>query len=235
MGREVNHILWELFDIINTVDTNPNNDLIYSPIDHYIVVGYLTKNSINYDNVKAIVNDDCSVHLTNEFLVVMIYDIDKYQCVEEIHYDILFVVGKITKINIDDTMEDINCVYNYDIFIEYYKTLFPVFCLCINPEMAQITGTIYYYYDNGQKMSSINYFNGVKNDQEVEWYPNGNVKFVKLWNNGCIYDKSIEYFEDGKLYKVKFYKDDISVFELQLNNNGNMISYDIVHPYVGEN
>ncbi|MBW3520442.1 toxin-antitoxin system YwqK family antitoxin [Flavobacterium sp. NKUCC04_CG] len=67
------------------------------------------------------------------------------------------------------------------------------------------TGTVIWYYENGQK-SSIGYFINRKANGEIKhWYETGQIKESTYWNNGLQEGKSTFYFDNGQVESRQYW------------------------------
>ena len=70
----------------------------------------------------------------------------------------------------------------------------------------KITGQIEFYYENGQKLSSGSFENGIKIGLHTEWHENGTIAEQGKLENGKREGEWIDYNEDGSEKKHTTYK-----------------------------
>ena len=85
------------------------------------------------------------------------------------------------------------------------------------------TAKIVSYFDNGKKARSIEYVNGVLENEDKEYYYSGKLFYEKHFKLGSYDGISIEYYENGKVKKeVGYNTDDYSGPRKQFYSNGQL-------------
>ena len=74
----------------------------------------------------------------------------------------------------------------------------------------KITGQIEFYYENGQKLSSGSFENGIKIGLHTEWHENGTIAEQGRLENGKREGEWIDYNEDGSEKNRITYKNGIA-------------------------
>lgn len=107
---------------------------------------------------------------------------------------------------------------------EYYKSkVLKMIGTSADKDVIKPEGQFVYYYENGNKKSTVNYLNGKKTGKEFNWYENGNIKseFEYFTTNDDNTDYKLNnYWNDQKEQKVISGNGDLDYKDEYIEENG---------------
>ena len=100
-------------------------------------------------------------------------------------------------------------------FIGLGQSIIPVFANVNNQERVN-------YWENGQKLSEVQYFNEKRDGSCKYWYKTGQLMSSGLYKNGKMYGPFISYYENGKIESESIIKNGVEELKFY-DKEGNLL------------
>ena len=194
----------EYIEIIKKVhkDYINNDNYVFKSCGGYIVILKKTEDTLT-NQERIVVDDKFAKYRANKLMVIKIFNkLRPSSCIPEIFNTVSqtrlkYVVGTMV---VSDYNDDINIVCGSG--IHYFKSVEAAFYYYLMEFHNKYSGVHFEFFDDGTKMTSRQFFNGIVYGTVMIYCKNGSVSITFNVLNGKKHGLEIFYYENSVIHKT---------------------------------